>query len=899
MTMKLVGWAIIHSLWQGGVLALLSAGLLGMMRSSRPEARYRIALVTLILMFVLPVATTLSSSNDNATSGVTPSFSTSIQDPSFESAPVSSTTSSPDIPGVAPVAANDNAFKIDRDTIASWIDTSIPFLVAAWIVGLLLASARLIGGFARTRSITRRAANPSSRALEIRIAKLCDRLGIHRAIRAFESTMIDVPLVIGAVRPVIVVPMSLITGLTPLQLDMLLAHELAHVKRNDYLVNILQTVLETLLFYHPAARWISERAREERENCCDDIAIATCAVNPRDYTATLLVLEEARDQGFGLAAAANGGSLLRRAQRLLTGKKAYLDLGPRWIAGVITIGAALFAGNDAFAAIQASYLPISSIAVKSDSTGKRRGPDMSQAKPSAVIKSPAGGSLAERVRWAGSNSGSNDYWIGYLIAGDQSGKSKIYTSDLPVRLGGNTTFTGSMNLGNGDLSNFVFYGVPLAPLVGQHSPLSTAVFVRMKGGMQHVEQVHFGTFILPQYFANRPLVWLDSATDAESVSILSSLVSSNRDEDVQHDLVAAIGSHRDANTTLPVLLAILNSGRAEQVRQKAVEGIGRTGDPRAMAALSRTARTDRYEGVRREAIEAFARMQSPAASDTLIAFVSTLDDSDMRRDAVESLGDRNDDKAFTFLSRYVRNGDDSDLRRKAVEALAGMRDRNGMAIVIEVARTDRNADVRRQAVEEIGDHESPSRAFELLKSIASNDPDESVRSEAVETIAQVDDARSVGILVELANNSRSDQVQVEAVESLGETVQGERTIPVIREIARKHPVEEVRIRALETLMETGRSDAIEAIMFAIRNDRSENVRSNAIEALGDSKDPAALKALVSLINGKDPIDVRHKALEVYADAVSEKDAVAMLKRVAANDPSGDMRSRALDLLNDR
>src|SRR4029078_7671312 len=208
-----------------------------------------------------------------------------------------------------------------------------------------VSSARLMGGLAKTRKITRHATSGASRALVLRVEKLCERLGITRAIRLLESTAIDVPLVVGAIRPVIVVPASLITGLTPLQLDMLLAHELAHIRRHDYLINLLQTVLETLLFYHPAARWISDRAREERENCCDDLAVAMCGGDAGQYTSTLLVLEESRHQGFGLAAARTSGSLLRRAERLITGRNSNVELGPRWIAGVLTIAAALFTGD--------------------------------------------------------------------------------------------------------------------------------------------------------------------------------------------------------------------------------------------------------------------------------------------------------------------------------------------------------------------------------------------------------------------------------------------------------------------------------------------------------------------------------------------------------------------------
>src|SRR5438034_11106483 len=103
------------------------------------------------------------------------------------------------------------------------------------------------------------------------LERLAARLRVSRPVRVLESAIVQVPAVLGWVRPVILLPASALTGLTPLQLDALLAHELAHVRRYDYLVNLIQSVIETLLFYHPAVWWISGRMRQEREHCCDDL----------------------------------------------------------------------------------------------------------------------------------------------------------------------------------------------------------------------------------------------------------------------------------------------------------------------------------------------------------------------------------------------------------------------------------------------------------------------------------------------------------------------------------------------------------------------------------------------------------------------------------------------------
>src|SRR5438045_2418615 len=141
-----------------------------------------------------------------------------------------------------------------------------------------------------------RAPDPNARAAAARRARahrLAARLRVNRPVRLLQSALVHVPAVLGCVRPVILLPASALTGLTPLQLEALLAHELAHVRRYDYLVNLVQSVIETLLFYHPAVWWISARVRDEREHCCDDLAVAVCG-DPHFYASALLSMERLR-----------------------------------------------------------------------------------------------------------------------------------------------------------------------------------------------------------------------------------------------------------------------------------------------------------------------------------------------------------------------------------------------------------------------------------------------------------------------------------------------------------------------------------------------------------------------------------------------------------------------------
>jgi beta-lactamase regulating signal transducer with metallopeptidase domain len=213
-------------------------------------------------------------------------------------------------------------------------------LVIVWAIGVALLSIRLIGAWWLTRRLVHAHVRPVSDDLKARALELARRLRISRPVRLCESLLVEVPTVVGWLRPVILVPASTLTGLTPNQLQAVLAHELAHVRRHDYLVNLAQAVIETLLFYHPAVWWVSRTVREEREHCCDDLAIALCG-DAVAYARALCELEECRAAHANLALAATGGSLVNRVRRIL-GRPSYdASATSRWLAGALAMAAVL------------------------------------------------------------------------------------------------------------------------------------------------------------------------------------------------------------------------------------------------------------------------------------------------------------------------------------------------------------------------------------------------------------------------------------------------------------------------------------------------------------------------------------------------------------------------------
>jgi beta-lactamase regulating signal transducer with metallopeptidase domain len=210
---------------------------------------------------------------------------------------------------------------------------SLPSVVAIWLVGVVFLSGRLLISFLRVHSLAHRGVREASPEWQRVAAGLSEALGLRRAVRLLESAAVEVPSVLGSLRPIILLPASTLTGLTPEQIEMVLAHELAHIRRHDFAINLLQAFVETMMFYHPAVWWMSSRVRIERENCCDDLAVAVCG-NPIQYARALTRLEELRAGTMPVMVAANGASLLDRIRRIAGGRPESTGVSSRWAAAV-------------------------------------------------------------------------------------------------------------------------------------------------------------------------------------------------------------------------------------------------------------------------------------------------------------------------------------------------------------------------------------------------------------------------------------------------------------------------------------------------------------------------------------------------------------------------------------
>ena len=301
-----LGWALVHFVWQGAALAALAAVMLRCLRRRTAAVRYLAACAALAAMVAAPTATL---------SLVPPAPTVTHRDTGEEiSGSETVVLALPPAGAPAAPASLRNASWAAR--IAPAIESALPQMVLGWLIGALGVSVWYAGGWVWVRRLIWRRAQPAAERWRQVAADLARRMRVSRPVRILESAAVRVPTLVGCLRPVILLPASVLTGLAPEQIEALLAHELAHVRRWDYLVNLCQTLAEVLFFYHPAVWWLSRRIRVEREQCCDDAVVATCGDRVA-YARALASLGES-SAGPAAALAAGGGRLLARIRRILT-----------------------------------------------------------------------------------------------------------------------------------------------------------------------------------------------------------------------------------------------------------------------------------------------------------------------------------------------------------------------------------------------------------------------------------------------------------------------------------------------------------------------------------------------------------------------------------------------------
>lgn len=298
-----LGWTLLHSLWLGALLCLLWRFSLVGKRS--PEWRYLSSLITLGSLFVLIIITfgwELSQLN-------------ALQNIEIELGAAQLSTS--------PNPANPNTELTEQSNLLSnlgkWIKPYFPWLSLAWLGGIFILCLRLIGGWLYLEYLRRSGQHIVPLQWQQQVEQLSFKMNIKRHVRLLESNLLDHPITMGFFKPIILFPIGMISQMSPEQIEAILLHELAHIKRADYLVNYFQSIVEIVLFYHPAVWWISQDLRESREHCCDDLALSQ-GYDRWQYAQALLQLTKTNSSSktiFAMSLTGNKHSQLsRRIQRL-------------------------------------------------------------------------------------------------------------------------------------------------------------------------------------------------------------------------------------------------------------------------------------------------------------------------------------------------------------------------------------------------------------------------------------------------------------------------------------------------------------------------------------------------------------------------------------------------------
>jgi len=303
--------ALLHSMWQDALLAVAAALTLRAMARAKAASRHNVAMAFLIAMALIPAV----------------QFLLLWQGPEAQIDALLPVVTAPGLSAAASVFVQDSA-SVRAVVVASWL-LGVGLMLARHVGGLRAIAAMERGPFQLLPALWRRRADEMRRAL-----------GIVRTVAVRLSDEVLAPCAARLLRPVIWLPLSLLSRMPAEQLEALLAHEFAHIARKDWLWNGVQCVIESLLFFHPAMWWLGRRIRQEREHACDDLAVAACG-DAIALAEALATLECQRQGSPRLVLAAHGGSLMQRITRLLAGPPSRGRRGALAVLGALTVAGAL------------------------------------------------------------------------------------------------------------------------------------------------------------------------------------------------------------------------------------------------------------------------------------------------------------------------------------------------------------------------------------------------------------------------------------------------------------------------------------------------------------------------------------------------------------------------------
>ena len=334
-----LGWTLVHSVWQIALISAMLFAALKILVNLSANARHILAVSALALSIVVPAITFVQISTSPKPAGVS---GTTADKTRFERNDWGNLR-----PDGSIVQAGDlQTVKLENDssltTIQTFIDANLthllPLTVGLWLIGMAFFAIRLTGGLWQLHLFRTREISAPDTEWQETFAHLCERLKISQPVRLLRSNLVDTPIVVGWLKPLILVPAGLFLQIDPRQLEIIIAHELVHIRRYDPLVNLAQSGAEVLFFYHPCIWWMSTVIRKEREFAADARVLEIFSNSNLVYANALANLEEIRlltnRHAPSIATAANGGNLMQRIQRILQKNTGRSSANSAWSAAL-------------------------------------------------------------------------------------------------------------------------------------------------------------------------------------------------------------------------------------------------------------------------------------------------------------------------------------------------------------------------------------------------------------------------------------------------------------------------------------------------------------------------------------------------------------------------------------
>ncbi|HEY8927786.1 MAG TPA: M56 family metallopeptidase [Mucilaginibacter sp.] len=325
---------LIHSLWQGLILAAATGCIVIFTRKSSPARRYNLLITALVLFTAGTIATFVLNLRQPAPVSVTHITPAPAAYINHENAAVAQ----------APAQYIDVQKPAFTSIITAFFNRNANVIVLIWFLIVCARSLQLATGLQGVYYLRRKNVTQAAIFWQQRVQQLARALGVKRMIGIAESGLANVPMVVGHLKPLILIPVGLLTALSTEEIETILIHELAHIRRSDYLVNLLQSFVEIVFFFNPAVLWISALIRTERENCCDDIVVAQSSSSKVDYIKALVSCQEYTNASpaFAMALAGKKNHLKNRVTRIISNNNQSLSRVEKSLLAICLVTAALF-----------------------------------------------------------------------------------------------------------------------------------------------------------------------------------------------------------------------------------------------------------------------------------------------------------------------------------------------------------------------------------------------------------------------------------------------------------------------------------------------------------------------------------------------------------------------------